>query len=262
MKIVVFIKQVPDNTKLKFDESGPVRDGVPMMMNPYDEYALETALRLKEKAGGDSTVTVLTLGAPSAKEIVKKAISYGADDAFLLSDEILQDGDSSATSFALAQAVKTLVPDFHVLVFGQHSLDDAAGQTGPKLAEWLNLPSLTFCKNAELEGETLKVVRETERGIETHAMTLPGVVCMMKCDYELRGSNIKGVMRANKTEIPLKSAADIGVASDKAGVSGSTTTVTKTWQRPPKSGGVIVDGSEPAVAVQKLVDYLKETKVL
>lgn len=262
MKIVVFIKQVPDNTKLKFDESGPVRDGVPMMINPYDEYALETALRLKDQAGGDSTVTVITLGAASAKEIVKKAISYGADDAFLLSDDAFADSDSTAISFALAQAVKSLVPDFHVLIFGQQSLDDAVGQTGPKLAEWLNLPSLTFCKNAEVSGDALKATRETERGIETYEMTLPGVLCMMKCDYELRNSNIKGVMRANKTEIPVKSAQDLGVDSGKVGASGSPTTVARTWQKPPKSGGVVIDGSDPKVAVGKLVDYLKEIKVL
>jgi electron transfer flavoprotein beta subunit len=262
MKIVVFVKQVPDNTKLKFDESGPVRDGVPMMMNPYDEYALETALRLKEKAGGDTTVTVLSLGAASAKEIVKKAISFGADDAFLLSDAAFDANDSTATAYALAQGVKTLVPDAQVLVFGQLSLDDANGQTGPKVAEILGLPSLTFCKNADLNGSVLTAVRETERGIETHEMTLPGVLCMMKCDYELRNSNIKGVMKANKTEIPLKSVADLGLGADKVGAAGSPTAVVKTWKKPPKTAGQVIDGSDPNTAVGQLVAYLKETKVV
>lgn len=263
MKIVVFVKQVPDNTKLRFDENGPVRDGATMMINPYDEYALETALRIKEKAGGDSTVTVLTLGAPTAKEIIKKALSFGADDAFLLSDTVFDSNDSTATSYALAEAVKSLVPGYELLVFGQQSLDDAAGQTGPKVAEWLGLPSLTFCKNAELEGNALKAVRETERGVETHEMTLPGVLCMMKCDYELRNSNIKGVMRANKTEIPVKSVADLGLNAEKVGLKGSTTTVAKTWQRPAKSGGKVIDGSDAKAAVNQLVAYLQnEAKVL
>jgi electron transfer flavoprotein beta subunit len=262
MKIVVFIKQVPDNTKLKFGESGPVRDGVPMMMNPFDEYALETAIRAKEAAGGDSTLTVISMGGASAKEIVKKAIAAGADDAFLLSDEAFNEGDSSANAYVLSQAVQKLVPDAKLLVFGQMSLDNLDAQTGPKVAEYLGWPSMTFGKNTELSGETLKVTRETERGSEVHEMMLPGVVCMMKCDYELRSSNIKGVMKANKTDIPLKSAADLGLEATKAGKAGSPTKVAKTWQRPAKSGGKVVDGSDARGAVVQLIDYLKEVKVL
>ena len=262
MKIVVFIKQVLDNTKLKFSDGKPVTDGVPMMINPFDEYALETALRLKEQAGGDSVVTVISLGAPNAKDIVKKAIAAGADDAFLLSDMAFNEGDSTANAYALANAVKTLVPDFGVLVFGQMALDDTAGQTGPKVAEILNLPSLTYGKNVQLNGTTLKLFRETERGTEEYEMQLPGVICMMKCDYELRSSNIKGVMKANKTEIPIKTPSDLSLETVRVGAQGSTTKVTKTWQRPPKSGGKLIDGSDTQTAINQLLDYLKEAKVL
>lgn len=262
MKIVVFIKQVLDNTKLKFSDGKPVLEGVPMMMNPFDEYALETALKIKEQAGGDSTVTVLSLGAANAKDIIKKAIAAGADDAFLLSDTAFNEGDSTATAYALADAVKTLVPDYKVLVFGQMALDDAAGQTGPKVAEILGLPSLTYGKNVALSGETLKVFRESERGTEEYDMQLPGVVCMIKCDYELRSSNIKGVMKANKTDIPVKVPSDIGLEPALAGVSGSSTKVVKTWQRPVKAGGKVVEGSDAKAAVGQLLDYLREAKVL
>lgn len=262
MKIVVFIKQVLDNTKLKFADGQPVKDGVPMMINPFDEYALETALKIKDAAGGDSTVTVISLGAASAKEIVKKAIAAGADDAFLLSDPALDDSDSTAVAYALANGVKNLVPNFDALVFGQMALDDAAAQTGPKVAEFLGLPSLTACKNFELAGNALKLTRETERGVEVHEMQLPGVICMMKCDYELRSSNIKGVMKANKTDVPLKSLADLGLDASKVGGSGSPTKVLKTWQRPPKSGGKVIEGTDPKAAVNQLLDYLKEVKVL
>jgi electron transfer flavoprotein beta subunit len=262
MKIVVFIKQVLDNTKLRFNDGQPVTEGVPMMMNPFDEYALETALKLKEQAGGDSTVTVLSLGAANAKDIIKKAIAAGADDAFLLSDAAFNEGDSTATAYALANGVKALVPDFKVLVFGQMALDDAAGQTGPKVAEILNLPSLTYGKNVQLNGETLTLTRETERGTEDYEMQLPGVICMMKCDYELRSSNIKGVMKANKTEIPIKAPADLSLDSARVGAAGSTTRITKTWQRPAKSGGRVVQGDDPKTAVSQLLDYLKEAKVL
>lgn len=262
MKIVVFIKQVLDNTKLRFSDGKPVLEGVPMMINPFDEYALETALRFKEQAGGDATVTVLSLGAANAKEIIKKAIAAGADDAFLLSDAALNDGDSVATARALAKGVQAFVPDAKVLVFGQMALDDAAGQVGPMVAELLELPSVTYGKDAKLNGETLTVFRETERGTEEVVLPLPAVACMMKCDYELRSSNIKGVMKANKTEIPVKTPADFGLDSALAGVAGSVTKVAKTWQRPAKAGGKVVDGANPTVAIGQLLDYLKEAKVL
>ncbi len=262
MKIVVFIKQVLDNTKLKFSDGKPVLEGVPMMINPFDEYALETALRIKEQAGGDASVTVLSLGSANAKEMIKKAIAAGADAAFLLSDAAFTDGDSVATARALAKGVQSLVPDAKVLVFGQMALDDAAGQVGPMVAELLELPSVTYGKNAELSGDTLKVFRETERGTEQVSLQLPAVACMMKCDYELRSSNIKGVMKANKTDILVKTPADIALEPALAGVSGSTTQVVKTWQRPAKSGGKVVDGADPKAAVGQLIEYLKEAKVL
>lgn len=257
--IVVFIKQVPDNTKLQFNETGPVADSAPMMMNPYDEYALETAIRLKEAAGGDATLTVVSLGVQSAREVIKKAIAVGGDQAFLISDDALSNTDSTATAKTLAQAVKTLAPDFDVLVFGQAGLDTAAAQTGPKVAELLDLPSLTFCKNVELGDGALKVTRESDSGNEVHEMQLPGVLCMMKCDYELRGSNIKGVMKANKTDIPVKSLADLGM---DAGTVQPVTTVAKTWKRPEKEGGKVVDGADAKAAVDQLIAYLKESKVL
>jgi electron transfer flavoprotein beta subunit len=262
MKIVVFIKQVLDNTKLKFSDGKPVLEGVPMMINPFDEYALETALRLKEQAGAEASVTVLTLGSPNAKDVIKKAIAAGADAAFLLSDEALNDGDSLSTARALAQGVQAFVPDARILVFGQVALDDAAGQVGPMVAELLNFPSVTSGKDAKLEGASLTVLRETERGTETVSLQLPAVACMMKCDYELRSSNIKGVMKANKTEIPIKALADLGLEPALVGAAGSTTQVLKTWQRPAKAGGKVVDGSDPAVAINQLLDYLKEVKVL
>lgn len=259
MNIVVFLKQVPDNTKLQFNESGPVLDGVSMMMNPYDEYALETALRLKEAAGEGSELTVMTMGASSAKEIVKKAIAAGADQAFIINDAQLENTDSTGAAKVLQQAVATLVPDAKVLVFGQASLDSASGQVGAKVAELMNAPSLSFCKNAELSGDALKVDRESEAGIETHEMSLPAVISMMKCDYELRGTNIKGVMKANKTQIPEKTLADLSL--DASAVSGATQVV-KSWQRPEKSGGKVVDGADAKAAVNQLLEHLKEAKVL
>ncbi len=260
MNLVVFIKQVPDNTKTQVGDDGVIPESAPMMMNPYDEYALETALRLKEASSGH--LTVISMGSPSAKEIVKKAVAVGADQAFIVADDALEGSDSSGAAHVLAQAVKTLVPEHNVLVFGQNALDTGSGQTGPKVAELLNIPSLSFCKNAEADGNNLTVSRETEVGTEKHSMTAPAVICMMKCDYELRGSNIKGVMKANKTDIPIKTLADLGVDTAKVGSAGASTVMVKTWKRPAKSNGKVIDGSDAGQAVNELVNYLKESKVL
>jgi electron transfer flavoprotein beta subunit len=108
----------------------------------------------------------------------------------------------------------------------------------------------------------LRVTRESEKGIEEYEMQLPGVVCMMKCDYELRSSNIKGVMKANKTDIPVKTPADLALEPALVGAAGSATRVEKTWQRPAKAGGKIVDGADAKTAITQLLDYLKESKVL
>ncbi len=266
MNIVVFIKQVPDNTKLKSEqlgEKGIPREGVDMMVNPFDEYALETALRLKEAGGEGSKISIISLGSDSTKNIVKKALAAGGDEAFLLTDPVFLEGDNTATARALANAVKTLISDPQLLIFGQASLDDATSQTGPKVAELLGYPSLTACKSTEVTGEnTLKVMRETERGVEFHEITFPGVLCMMKCDYELRTANIKGVMKANKTQIPVKTPEDLGLSTEQTGVSGSTTTLTRLWQRPEKTEGVKVDGADAPAAVGQLMDFLKAQKVL
>lgn len=262
MKIAVFIKQVPDNTRLKFSDGKPTLEGAAMMMNPFDEYALETALRLKEQAGGNATVTVFSLGAANAREIIKKAIAAGADDAFLLSDPVFENGDSTANAHIFATAIRQLLPDFNVLVFGRMALDDGAGQTGPKVAEILNLPSLTGCNDAQLMDGSLRLSRETEEGVEVYEMPLPGVIGMMKCVYELRSSNIKGVMRANKTEIPVKTAADLGLEANRAGLEGSATRLTRTWQRQPRGEGKVISGADPKAAAGELIAFLQEAKVL
>jgi electron transfer flavoprotein alpha/beta subunit len=259
MKIVVFIKQVPENTRLRFQDGQLVTEGIPSMMNPFDEYALEMAIRLKEQIGGDASVTAVSLGVPNVKETLKKAIAAGADAGLIVSDRLF-DGDSATVSLALAAAVKKQIPDFGILLFGQLALDDAAAQVGPRVASLMNIPSLTLVKNAEFQGgNTLKITRETLLGIEDWTLEGPGALCVMKCDYELRSSNIKGVMKANKAEIPTLNAADLGL--DTVALSAKTT-VLKSWQRPAKSEGKVIAGENAASAVTQLMEYLHTIQVI
>jgi len=263
MHIVVCIKQVPDTANLKFDAaSGSIQSGTEMMMNPFCEYAVETAIRLKEAQEG-SKVSVFTVGSAQAKEVLKRAVAMGADEAYLVSDDAFNGADTWATGYTLGQAIQKYAPDYTMILCGQLSTDGMNGITGPAMAEFLGIPSITFCKAVALkDAQTLTVNRETERGIEVYEMTMPGLIGVMKCDYEPRIPSIKGVMKANRTEIPTITMADLGLTADKVGYQGSPTTVSKTWQKPKKQGGLKVDGSNPDVAVQQLIGFLKEQKVL
>lgn len=261
-QIVVCLKQVPDNTKVDQSalsgQSAIPRSGVEMMMNPFDEYALETALRLKDSFGDDATITVFSLGDDSVKNVVKKAIAAGADEAFIVNDPAILQADPAGRATALSAAVKSLAPNACVVLFGQASLDDGMAQTGPMTAELLNWPSITACKSAEGVAEQLTALRVTERGVETHTVSLPAVLCMMKCDYELRSSNIKGVMKANKTQIPFKTLADIGASLPE-----QTLAATALSARPAKTAGTIINAEGNAAgAASQLVDFLKQSKAI
>jgi len=254
MKIVVFIKQIPDNTRLRFQNDQVVTEGIPAMINPFDEYALETALRLKEQVGGDASVTVISLG-NNVKETVKKTIAIGADTGIILQDPLFEHTDNAGIAKALGEAVKKQIPDFGMLFFGQLALDDADAKVGPYLAAQLNIPSLTLVKQVDSKGPGQYIVtRETALGIEEWSLEEKAALCVMKCDYELRGSNIKGVMKANKAEIPTLTAADLGL--DAAALNAKVSIV-QSWQRPPKGEGKVIDGSDVQAAVNQLLQYLE-----
>ncbi len=258
-QIVVCLKQVPDNTKLRPETlTAMPTHGVDMMMNPFDEYALETALRLKEAAGEGSTVTLLTVGHESAKNVLKKAIAAGADAGFIVDGNDVPAGDGLATAGVLASAVTALVPEASVVVCGTSALDVSGGMVPAMMAEKLGWASLTQCKEVTLNGETLSAKRVSELGVETHAITGNAVLAMMKCDYELRSSNIKGVMKANKTQLPIKTLADIG-ATVTAGI-----TTKQLAQRPEKGDGKVIEASNGTTdaAVDELVAFLKAQKLV
>ncbi len=263
MNIVVCVKQVPDTAHLRFDSNDQLaQESLENVMNPFCEYAVETAVRLKEAHEG-SKLTAITMGPPQAKEVLKRAIAMGADEAFLLSDEAFTGSDAWSTAFILSEAIKKNLPSTDLILLGQFATDGMSGVTGPALAEFLGFPSMTFCKKAELKSDTiLEAHRETERGLEIYEITLPGVICIMKCDYEPRIPSIKGVMKANRTEIPVWDAASLGLSADKVGLKGSPTMVAKTWRKPKKEGGIKVDGSDPQAAVSQLIDFLRQQKVM
>jgi electron transfer flavoprotein beta subunit len=255
--IVVFLKSVVDNTRLKIGPDGPVLQGAERMMNPYDEYALETGIRLKEAAGEGSTLTALSLGDTATRDMLKKAIAAGADQAVLVETPEASGWDAPTRAFVLAQAAKHVASDAAVLLFGQTSLDGMDGLTGPMVAEILDRPSVGYVKAAEWTESGLIVSKDSELGLERLQVVVPAVLCVMKCDYELRGSNIKGVMKANKATIPSLTLAELSVNTVAPGAS-----IGKVYARPGKSEGKKVAPDSTAQAVDGLMTYLADAGVI
>ena len=175
MNIVVCLKQVPDTSEVKLnpETNTLIRDGVQNIMNPFDRQALETALILKD-AGG-AKVTVVSMGPPQAEEILKEAISMGADEGILVSDRALAGSDTLATSFALAGVVKNL-GDVDLVLCGKQAVDGDTAQVGPEMAEHLGMPQVTGALKVTMDGEKVLVERENESTSQTLAVELPALV--------------------------------------------------------------------------------------
>ncbi len=260
MDIIVCIKQVPDTTEVKInpETNTLVREGVPSIVNPFDENAVEAALQLKEKHGG--TVTVITMGPPQAAEALKTCVAMGADNVYLVSDRAFAGSDTWATSYTLSQAIKKL-GKFDLILCGKQAIDGDTAQVGPGIAEWLGLPQVTFVSKVEVNGSTAKVERLLEEANEVVECPLPAVLTVVKQINEPRLPSLKGMMRAKKAEIKTLNAAQIEGDPKNMGLNGSPTSVVRIFTPTPKGNGEILSG-EAAEIVDKLLGKLKERKLV
>jgi len=259
MKIALCIKQVPDTADIKWTENNTIqREGVESVINPFDTYAIETAVRLKEKIK-DVHITVLSMGPPQAVEILKKAISMGVDEGFLVSDRKFAGADTVATSRTLASAIREKVKDVDLIICGQFATDGDTAQTGPSIAQHLNIAQVTYVK--EITGYkdgVLTVKREVEDGVEILDVKLPAVLCMLKCDYEPRRSLINGFIKAHKAKINTYSMEDINLVPEEVGMKGSPTYVSKAFRPEQKQGGEAMTFDSAKAAAQFLLPTVKE----
>ena len=227
MKIVVCIKQVPGTTEIKIDPNTNtlVREGVQSIINPFDCYAIEEGVRLREKHGGK--VTVITMGPPQADAALREAISLGADEAVLVSDRAFAGSDTWATSYVLSKAIEKL-GKIDVIICGKQTLDGDTGQVGPGIAERLKIPFIAYVsKIEEIKDGYIRVQRMIEEGHEVIEASLPAVITVSKELNVPRLPSIRGTMKSKSAKIPAWSAADIGAEADKAGLNGSPTRVVK-----------------------------------
>lgn len=261
MKIVVCVKQVPDTTEVKInpETNTLVREGVASILNPFDMYAVEEALRIKEKLGG--SVTVISMGPPQVAEQLRETIGMGVDDAVLLSDRAFAGADTLATSYALSKGISKLGA-VDLIICGKQAIDGDTAQVGPEIAENLGISHITYVKKVEEITETgLTVERMNEDGYERVQLPLPALLTVVKEINEPRLPSLKGMMRAKKATITTWSAADIGADPARCGLNGSPTWVKRIFIPEMKCQGEMFSGT-PEEQVKSLVDTLLARRIV
>ncbi len=262
MKIVVTVKLVPDtNADKRIDPQTKrlVRSGVETVLNPFDEYAIEAALQLKEKLGAETTVTVCTMAPESGKEIVRKALAMGADDGVMLSDPGLEGSDVAGTAYALAAALKKT--GFDLVICGTQSTDAITGELPGALAEHLGVPGLTYVRKLDLDGSTVRAERETETGFQRVSVPLPALVSVTKSINEPRYPSLKGIMGAKKKTIAALGLADVALEQPVGSV-GAKTEVVALVPAAGRAKGRSAAAADGAEGAKIIVDFLKEKKFL
>ena len=245
MKILVCVKQVPDTTNIKWTENNTIqREGLESVMNPFDIFAVEEALKIK-KTEIDVEITTLTMGPNQAQDMLKKTIALGCDNACLLSDRKFAGADTYATAKTLSAAIKTHFSDFNLIICGQFAVDGDTAQTGPAIAGNLNIPQVTFVKEIVDANEFYVTVRrELEEGTETLQVKLPALICVLQGNYEPSRPTINGIKKAQNTEVKTLTADDIGLQAEDVGLKGSPTYVSKAFRPVKKHNCLIVDNDE------------------
>jgi electron transfer flavoprotein beta subunit len=218
-------------------------------------YAIEEAVRLKEKYGGKAIA--LTMGPPQAETVLREAISLGCDEGYLLSDRAFAGSDTLATSYAITAAIRK-IKDFDIIICGKQASDGDTAQVGPGISAHLDIPQVTYVKKVhEVNEGHATVERMTEEGSEIIKTPLPFLMTVVKEINEPRLPSLKGKMRAKSATIPLLKAIDLDVEENRLGLNGSPTWVMRIFTPPPRDRGMIYEG-DPEESTTKLVNALKD----
>ncbi|MFC1867889.1 electron transfer flavoprotein subunit beta/FixA family protein [Thermodesulfobacteriota bacterium] len=259
MNIIVCLKQVPDtDTQIKIAQDGKsiIEDDIKWIMNPYDEYGVEEALRLKEKFGGE--VTVVGLGPKRVTEAIRTALAMGADKGILIDDPALEGSDSLSTAKALAAVVKGL--DFDLIFTGQRGVDDDNGLVGAALAEFLDIPHVSLVVKVEVseDGKSVKANRPVEGQTLIIESDLPALITAQKGLNEPRYASLPGIMKAKKKPFEEKSLADLGLDPSEFGEGARKLKIIGLSPPPQKETGKIIEGETPEQKARELARLLHE----
>ena len=251
MNIIVLVKQVPDTSEVKINRETNtlIRDGVPSIINPYDMYAIEEALRLREKHGGK--VTAVTMGPPQAAEALKEAVAMGVDDVVLLSDRAFAGADTWATSYALAKGIRK-IGGFDLVIAGKQAIDGDTAQVGPETADMLGIPFVAYIRKIEqVEGNKMTAERLMDEGYDVVETSLPCLITVVKELNTPRLPSLKGKMKAKGLKVTSWNAGDIAADVDQCGLKGSPTKVVRIFPPAPRGRREILSG-----AVEQQVEFV------
>ena len=261
MNIIVCLKQVPGTTEVKIDPKTNtlIRQGIKAIVNPFDSYGLEEGVRLKERHGGK--VTAISMGPPQAADMLRDAISVGADEAILLSDNAFAGSDTLATSTTLGKTIEK-IKNYDLIICGRQTIDGDTGQVGPELAENLGIPFIAYVsKIEEIANGKMQVQRAVEDGYETIETSLPAVITVAKEINVPRMPSLRGLFKAKSVQIPTWTAKDIGAEKETIGQNGSGTWVIKVFYPQRIQHAEMLKG-EPAEQVKALIEKLREAKII
>jgi electron transfer flavoprotein beta subunit len=266
MNMIVCVKQITDPeappSSFKIDPSTNKvvpPPGVPPVISPFDEQAIEAALRIKDAQGGK--ITAISLGSNLQRDVVKKPLSMGADELILLEDEAFVEGDSWSTAYAMAMAINK-IGDYDLIFCGRQSADWDAGQVGLGIAVILGLPSVTVAKKVDITDGKARIERITADGYEVIEVSLPALVTVSNELGEPRYATLKGIMAAAKKQPVIWKPADIGVEPSQIGAAGRHTKMLKLFQPVHEGECEIIEGESPEEAAVNLALKLRETKIL
>ena len=261
MKVIVPVKRVPDTAGDKvIDEASLTldRDAGDAVLCPVNEFAIEEAVKLKEATGAE--VTVLLIGPEAAQTTIRKALSYGLDGAIQVTDDAIAGSDALGTARILAAALAN--EEFDLVIFGNQSTDARTSLVPAAVAELLDMPSLTYARFLEVDGDSVTVHREHEEGWDVVESTLPAVVSVVEAINEPRYPNFKGIMAAKNKPLAVKSLADLGVDAAAVGSGDAAATMYEFEPRPPKAAGTIVEDDGSGSAASDLADWMEEQKFI
>ena len=256
MNIIVCIKQVPETTEVRInpETNTLIREGVKSIINPFDMYAIEEAIRLKERFGGK--VSVITMGPPQADSALREAISMGADEGYLVCDRAFAGSDTWATSYTLAGVIKKLGA-FDLIICGKQASDGDTAQVGPGISTHLNIPQVTYVKKIEeATDKIMRVERMLEEGFEIIQTPLPALLTVVKEINEPRIPSLRGLMRAKGAKITILTQKELNLDPQQIGLCGSPTQVVKIFTPAPRAGGQMLKGEIPDIA-KELVELIR-----
>jgi len=260
LNIVVCVKQVPNTDEIRVDAKNGtlIREGVPSVINPDDKSGLEAALRLKDSMGAH--VTALSLGPLQAEDVLREALAMGADEAVLATDRAFAGGDTLATAYVIAAAIKTL--DYDLIITGCRTIAGGAAQVGPQISENLNIPNISNAKDIKIQADSIIATSQFEDWCCVVKAKMPCLITVTSPLNEPRYMTPGGIFEAYQKGIKKLTRRDLDVDDNRLGMKGSPTRIIKTCAKSAKASGIVIDHLEPQEAASYLLEKLREKFIL